>query len=148
MTSPTTKRVEVTLETLFDSVDLGENITVSVAEAAGFGEEDRYRIGIAVREALINAVTYGNQEQRKKKVYLTIELEPTKLVVHILDEGKGFDLSAVPDPTSEENLLKNTGRGLLLMRAFMDEFDVTRGRTGGAEVVMAKRFSEAEPVAG
>jgi serine/threonine-protein kinase RsbW len=146
MTSPTTKRVEVTLESRLDSVDLGENITVSVAEAAGFGEEDRYRIGIAVREALINAVTYGNQEQRAKKVYLTLDLEAARLVIHILDEGAGFDLSAVPDPTAEENLLKNSGRGLLLIRAFMDEMEVTRGRTGGAQVMMVKRLSAIEPV--
>jgi serine/threonine-protein kinase RsbW len=145
MTSPT-KRVEVTLETQLESVDLGENITVRVAEAAGFGEEDRYRIGIAVREGLINAVVYGNLEQRAKKIYLTLDLEPARFVIHILDEGLGFDLSAVPDPTSEENLLKNSGRGILLMRAFMDEFDVVRGRTGGAEVIMSKRFPEPEAV--
>ncbi len=132
----------MTLETLLESVDLGENITVRVAEAAGFGEEDRYRIGIAVREGLINAIVYGNGEKRGKKVHLTLELAPEKFVIHILDEGMGFDINAVPDPTAEENLLKNSGRGILLMRSFMDEFAVVRGRTGGAEVVMSKRMPE------
>jgi serine/threonine-protein kinase RsbW len=139
MTTPP-KRVEVTLETTLDSVDLGEDITLRLAEAAGFGEEERYRIGIAVREGLINAIMYGNEQSRRKKVHLTIEFAPEKLNILILDEGKGFELSEVPDPLAEENLLKNTGRGILLMRSFMDEFEVSRGEHGGARVRMAKRY--------
>lgn len=139
MTTPP-KRVEVTLETTLDSVDLGEDITLRLAEAAGFGEEERYRIGIAVREGLINAIMYGNEQSRRKKVHLTIEFAPEKLNILILDEGKGFELSEVPDPLAEENLLKNTGRGILLMRSFMDEFEVTRGEHGGARVRMAKHY--------
>ncbi|HWQ03573.1 MAG TPA: ATP-binding protein [Candidatus Nitrosotenuis sp.] len=140
-----TKTIQVTLETLLDSVDLAEDITVRVAEAAGFDEEDRHRIGISVREGVINAVVYGNAQQREKKVVLTLEFAPKRLVIHILDEGKGFDLSQVADPLAEENLLKSSGRGILLMRSFMDEFDVIRGSTGGAEVIMTKRATPAPP---
>jgi len=57
-----------------------------------------------------------------------------------MDEGKGFRLSDVPDPLAEENLLSTSGRGIFLMKAFMDEFDVLPGRTGGAEIVMTKRL--------
>ena len=138
-----TKRMEVTLESIIDSVDLAEDITVRIAESAGFEEEDRHRIGMSVREAVINAVTYGNHQNRDKKVYLTLELNTEKLTIHILDQGEGFTLANVPDPLVEENLLKSSGRGILLMRAFMDEFDVLRGRTGGAEVVMVKRRAAA-----
>jgi serine/threonine-protein kinase RsbW len=132
------KRMEVTLESLLDSVDLAEDITVRVAEAAGFNEEDRYRIGMSVREGVINAVTYGNHQSREKKVFLTLELNATRFTIRILDEGEGFTLADVPDPLVDENLLKSSGRGILLMRSFMDEFDVLRGRTGGAEVVLVK----------
>ena len=138
-----TKRMEVTLESIIDSVDLAEDITVRIAESAGFEEEDRHRIGMSVREGVINAVTYGNHQSRDKKVYLTLELNTEKLTIHILDQGEGFTLANVPDPLVEENLLKSSGRGILLMRAFMDEFDVLRGRTGGAEVVMVKRRAAA-----
>jgi len=58
----------------------------------------------------------------------------------VLDEGAGFKLSDVPDPLAEENLLSTSGRGIFLMRAFMDEFDVISGRTGGAEIVMSKKL--------
>jgi serine/threonine-protein kinase RsbW len=134
-----TRRIEVTLETTLDSVDLGEQISTRIAQEMGFSEEERYRVGMAVREGMINAVLYGNTEHREKKIFLTLELEARRLVIHILDEGQGFNLADVPDPLAEENLLKSTGRGLLLMRTFMDEFEVVRGRTGGAEVIMAKR---------
>jgi len=69
-----------------------------------------------------------------------VDLTPEKMIIHVLDEGKGFDLSQVPDPLAQENLLSTSGRGIFLMRAFMDEFDVVPGRTGGAEIIMSKRL--------
>jgi serine/threonine-protein kinase RsbW len=62
------------------------------------------------------------------------------MIIHVLDEGKGFDLSQVPDPLAQENLLSTSGRGIFLMRAFMDEFNVVPGRTGGAEIIMSKKL--------
>lgn len=134
------KKIEVTLETRLESVDLAENITLGVAGAAGFGEDDCHRIGMSVREGVINAFQYGNLKDQRKKIKLILELEEEKLVIHVRDEGSGFDPSAVPNPLAEENLLQTSGRGIFLMRTFMDEFEVQRGPRGGAEVVMAKRF--------
>ena len=62
------------------------------------------------------------------------------MVIHVLDEGKGFRLQDVPNPLAEENLLSTSGRGIFLMRSFMDEFDVVSGRTGGAEIIMSKKL--------
>ena len=134
------KRMEVTLESMMDSVELAEDITVRVAEAAGFDEEERHRIGMAVREGVINAVTYGNHQNRDKKVFFTIELDNGRMAIRILDQGDGFTLADVPDPLAEENLLKSSGRGILLMKAFMDEFSVVAGRTGGAELILIKKL--------
>ena len=142
-----TKRIQVTLETLLDSVDLAEDITLRVAEAVGFDEDNRYRIGMSVREAMINAVEYGNQHARSKKVFLVLELDAQKLVIRVRDQGPGFDLDDVPDPLAEENLLRTSGRGLFLMRAFMDEFELRRPPEGGAELVMTKLFPSAQPAA-
>lgn len=122
-----------------ESVDLAEDITLRVADAAGFDEEQRYRIGMSVREGVINAYQYGNLQSRDRKIFLTFELNEDKLLIRVLDQGAGFLLADVPDPLAEENLLKTSGRGIFLMRAFMDEFSVARGTNGGAEVVMAKR---------
>jgi serine/threonine-protein kinase RsbW len=134
------KHLEVTLETQVESVNLAEEMCLRVAEAAGFGEDDCYKIGMSVREGVINAFHYGNQERPEKKIHLAVDLTPDKMVIHVLDEGPGFSLADVPDPLAEENLLSTSGRGIFLMRAFMDEFDVVSGRTGGAEIVMAKRL--------
>jgi serine/threonine-protein kinase RsbW len=135
-----TKHLEMTLETIVDSVNLAEETCIHVAEAAGFGEEECYRIGMSVREGVINAYRYGNQERPEKKIYLSVDLTQEKIVIHVLDEGKGFNVLDVADPLAEENLLSTSGRGIFLMRAFMDEFKVVRGRTGGAEIIMSKRL--------
>ena len=134
------KHMEVTLETQVESVNLAEEMCLRVAEAAGFGEDDCYRIGMSVREGVINAFHYGNEERPEKKIHLMLDLTPEKMIIHVLDEGKGFDLTGVPDPLAEENLLSTSGRRIFLMRAFMDEFEVIPGRTGGAEIIMSKKL--------
>jgi serine/threonine-protein kinase RsbW len=133
-----TKHLKVALETQVESVNLAEEMCLRVAEAAGFGEDECYRIGMSVREGMINAFHYGNQERREKRIHLAVDLTPEKIIIHVVDEGQGFSLDDVPDPLAEENLLSTSGRGIFLMRAFMDEFNVVRGWTGGAEIVMSK----------
>ncbi|MGB7437768.1 MAG: ATP-binding protein, partial [Candidatus Acidiferrum sp.] len=73
-------------------------------------------------------------------IYLALDLTQEKMIIHVMDEGKGFKLADVPDPLAEENLLSTSGRGIFLKRTFMDEFDVVAGRTGGAEIIMAKKI--------
>ena len=137
-----TQRIEITLETLLDSVDLAESITMRIAEALGFGEEDMHKIGMSVREGVINAYNYGNQQDRQKKIMMTVELQPDNMIVRVLDQGKGFELTEIPDPLAEENLLRTSGRGLFLMRAFMDDFRVEHGPEGGAHLIMVKKLPQ------
>ncbi len=133
-------RVVLTLDSVLDSVELAEEAALKFAEAAGVSEEDRHKLGMSVREGVINALQYGNKMSPDKKARLTLQLHPGKLEIRILDQGEGFSLADVPDPLAEENLLKASGRGILLMRSFMDEFDVQPGPEGGAELVMAMRL--------
>jgi serine/threonine-protein kinase RsbW len=141
-----TQRIEVMLETLLESVDLAESISMRVAEAAGFPEEEVHKIGMAVREGVINAYNYGNQQDRRKKIMMSVELQPENMIVRVLDQGKGFELTEIPDPLAEENLLRTSGRGLFLMRAFMDDFRVEHGPEGGAQLIMIKKLPQ--PVSG
>ncbi len=143
--APDTKHLEVVLDTHVESVNLAEEMCIRVAEAAGFGEDECYRIGMAVREGVINAFHYGNQEKPDKKIYLAVDLSQEKMIIHVVDEGKGFKLADVPDPLAEENLLSTSGRGIFLMRAFMDEFNVVSGKTGGAEIIMMKKLPLSGP---
>jgi serine/threonine-protein kinase RsbW len=139
------RRIEVTLQTLLESVRLAEEITSCVAASQGFDDDSCHKISLAVREGVANAFYYGNRERPEKLIRLVFEVDSARLVVHILDQGRGFSLSDVPDPLAEENLLKTSGRGIFLMRAFMDEFDVLHPSAGGAELVMAKRLPECKP---
>jgi len=134
------KRIEVTLETMLENVGLAEEICLRIADAAGFDEDDCHKIGMSVREGVINACRYGNEMQRGKKIFMSFELTTERIVIHILDQGLGFDPVDVPDCLAEENLLKTSGRGIFLMRAFMDEFEIRHGAGGGAELIMAKHF--------
>jgi serine/threonine-protein kinase RsbW len=136
----TNQRLEVTLDTQLESVDLAESIVTRVAEAAGFGEDELHKLGMAVREGVINAYNYGNCQDHRKKIRLAVEFEPETMIVHVVDEGCGFELSEVEDPLSEENLLRTSGRGIFLMRAFMDDLAVRRAPTGGADLVLYKKL--------
>jgi serine/threonine-protein kinase RsbW len=132
--------MEMVLETLIESIALAEEVSVRIAAAAGFDDDDQYKIGLAVHEGVMNAFQYGNQQRRERKIHLIFELHDDKLVIHVVDQGAGFRLEDVPDPREEENVLEDSGRGVLLMKAFMDEVEVLSSAAGGAELVMAKRY--------
>jgi serine/threonine-protein kinase RsbW len=86
---------------------------------------------LSVTEAVTNAIIHANKSNREKLVKISASKENNQLIVCIKDEGRGFDPSAIPDPTEPENLLKDSGRGLYLMRIYMDElkFNVTPAGT-------------------
>jgi serine/threonine-protein kinase RsbW len=76
---------------------------------------------LSVTEATTNAIIHANKSDKAKKVKINVNVEDKKLVICIIDEGTGFDPQKVPDPTAPENLLKDSGRGLYLMKVYMDE---------------------------
>jgi serine/threonine-protein kinase RsbW len=130
--------MEVVLETLIESIALAEEMGVRAAAVAGFDEDDQYKIGLAVHEGVMNAFQYGNKQRRERKIHVMFEMHEDKLVIHVIDQGAGFRIEDVPDPRDDENVLGDSGRGVLLMKAFMDEVDVVSSSSGGAELVMAK----------
>jgi serine/threonine-protein kinase RsbW len=125
-------------------VDTAEEMVLKEAQELGFDEEDLHKIGISVRECMVNAVVHGNRYNARKKVHLVISRSPGRLEVRIGDEGEHFDMSQLPDPLAEENLLRHSGRGLLLMRSFMDEFEIRPREPKGTEVKLVKFPAKAE----
>src|ERR1700722_8741601 len=101
------------------------------------GESD---VEIALREALANAIIHGNHEDRRKYVHVTCRCEPDEVSIAVKDEGNGFDVNSVPDPTAPENIGSVHGRGIQLMKALMDEVHFEEG---GVVVHMRKSASEA-----
>lgn len=126
------------LESNLESVDSAESLSIDAAKSIGLDEEACMDLGLAVREAMVNAVAHGNKYDANKFVRLVVESRPDSLRIVISDEGEGFDLNRVPDPTQGENLLRGSGRGLLLIQTFVDEFTVRRTAAGGAEVTLVK----------
>jgi serine/threonine-protein kinase RsbW len=131
-------RVDLTLDSNLESVDKAEASVLRAAEEMGFDEDSRYQIGIAVRESVVNAVVHGNCYSDHKKVRLSVMRGPDRLTVTVADEGKGFDAESLPDPLAKENLMNQSGRGIFLMRAFMDEFDIRRLEPHGTEFRLVK----------
>jgi serine/threonine-protein kinase RsbW len=123
-------------ESTLDSVDTAEALALELAQSSGFQEEDLHKIGMAVREAMVNAVVHGNRYNLRKKVHFSAAVESERLTVVIVDEGEGFEAAELPDPLSEENLLRQSGRGLLLIKAFVDEFGMRKAAPLGTEVRM------------
>jgi serine/threonine-protein kinase RsbW len=133
--SGATRGVDTVYDSTLESVDSAESLALEVAQNAGFHEEeDLHKIGMAVREAMVNAVVHGNRYNLKKKVHFTASSDGNRLIVTIADEGEGFEPEELPDPLSEENLLRQSGRGLLLIKAFVDEFEMHKAPPLGTEV--------------
>ena len=97
-----------------------EDAIVAAAAQAGFDEESLFALRLGIEEALSNAVRHGNGGDRSKAVCVRYEVTSDRVDIYVEDEGMGFDPCAIPDPTTPENLEKSTGRGVMLMRAYMN----------------------------
>jgi serine/threonine-protein kinase RsbW len=132
--------VERYLDSTLESVDSAEELAVGVAQRAGLGDDDLMKIGLAVRESMVNAVMHGNRYSSEKKVRLSVAFSPERFTVQIADEGAGFNFESLPDPLAPENLLLTSGRGIFLIRSFMDEFQLRHLDSGGTEVTLVKNL--------
>jgi serine/threonine-protein kinase RsbW len=133
----TDQRVSYTLDSTLETVDNAETTATRIAVEAGFGEDEVMQISMAVREAAVNAVLHGNAYDPGKKVKLEFETTSRDLVITIRDQGKGMDPAKIPDPLAPENLMKTSGRGIFLIRSFMDEVQIHPSQTG-TEIKLVK----------
>ncbi len=134
--------IQTTLDSTLQSADKAEELVLKEAAKLELDEDEQHQIGMAVREVTVNAVVHGNRYNKNKKVHLHIERSEKEFIVIIGDEGEGFDMNSLPDPLAPENLLRQSGRGLMLARAFMDDFDLHPRPGGGTEVRLAKHLAK------
>lgn len=95
---------------------------------------------IACSEALVNAIVHGNKEDESKKVHTNIFYNEIIMTVRIKDEGTGFNVEELPDPTSNENLLKESGRGIFIIRSLVDDFQCNSSSNGTEFVLTVKKY--------
>ncbi len=122
----------LTLASELGSVETVVDAALGLGEQGGFDEDTLGQISLVVREAAVNAIVHGNRHDLEKRLSARLELNDEALSIHIADEGDGVAVDQIPDPLQEENLLRTSGRGVFLMRAFMDEvhFDSLEPGTG------------------
>ena len=142
MSGPRAGRLSFTLSSTMESVGEVEAAADKLAGEAGLDEDQRFHVTMAAREAAVNAVLHGNEYDPAKKVTATFENTGTALIITITDQGKGLDPETLPDPLAPENLLRGTGRGIFLIRSFMDEVHF-RQLHPGTELTLVKHLAPA-----
>ncbi len=100
------------------------------AKDIGLPDEKISSLLLAVTEATTNAIIHANKSDKTKLVKVDVNINDSKLVVKVIDEGRGFNPANIPDPTHPENLLKDSGRGVYLMRVYMDGLDYNVTESG------------------
>ena len=127
-------------------LDFVQVVSDYVGRLAGLDDDALHWVSVAVRESVVNAIKHGNQHDIGKRVAVEFTQvpaqDPQELVIRVEDEGEGFDPEEIADPLAPENLLKSSGRGIFLIRSFMDDVEVKRRATKGMEVRMVKRVAK------
>jgi len=143
-THPLSIRLEFT--SAYEMLDILQSVSDHVCKEVGLDEDSIHWVSVAVRESVANAIKHGNKNDAGKKVF--VEFDGTfhtarELSIRVRDQGEGFDPQEVADPLAPENLLKGSGRGIFLIRSFMDEMVLQRAPEGGMEMRMVKRVQPA-----
>jgi serine/threonine-protein kinase RsbW len=136
----TLETTELSFPSRIEAVDEAAAAVSEFMNRLGIGEDVAFGTDMAVREAVTNAVLHGNKLDDAKLVELKLTNSPEAFEISVHDQGCGFNPNDVPDPTTEENILKTSGRGIFFMRNFMDEVDWSINPKGGTTVRMIKKL--------
>ena len=146
MSESKTGRLNLRLNSTIESVAEVETAAEKLAAEAGLDEDECFHVAMAAREAAVNAVLHGNEYDPAKQIAASFENTGATLVITIADQGKGLDPETLPDPLAPENLLRGAGRGIFLIRAFMDEVHF-RQLHPGTELTLIKHLAADGPKA-
>ena len=135
--------VRLDFSSTLEMLDFVQVVCDHVGRLSGLDDDSVHWVGVAVRECVINAIKHGNQSDTAKHVFVDFETavrdEIPEMAVVVRDQGEGFDPEMLANPLDPENLLKSSGRGIFLIRNFMDDVSLQRAAEGGMEVRMIKR---------
>jgi serine/threonine-protein kinase RsbW len=145
MTSSAARELHLTIASRFENIELVQTVVDDALKERGVADDTRHWIGLALREAVANAIKHGNRLDPEKQVEIEATVDDAELKLRILDQGAGFDPSAVADPLAPENRFRASGRGIFYMKRFMDEVEYGSAPSGGTALTLRKRF---EPVEG
>jgi serine/threonine-protein kinase RsbW len=137
--------IRLEFSSAFEMLDFVQVVSDHLARGVGLDEDSLHWVGVAIRESVINAIKHGNKSDATKHVFVEFETAAhvPELVIRVRDQGDGFDPDTVANPLDPENLLKSSGRGIFLIRNFMDDVRLQRAPQGGMEIRMVKRVQAA-----
>lgn len=140
------RMTRVSIDGRFERIGLVERLVDNALAGAGLCDDVRYGAGVAVGEAVANAIEHGSRRDPQMLVDVEIAISDIEAVIRVTDQGDGFDVQSVGDPTSPRNQLEPSGRGLLLMRTFMDEVEYRFGT--GTSITLRKQLPDPKVAAG
>ena len=139
--------VRLEFTSAFEMLDFVQVVSDHMARDVGLDEDSLHWVSVAIRESVINAIKHGNRNDAAKHVFVEFETgtksNGPELAIRVRDQGEGFDPETVANPLDPENLLKSSGRGIFLIRNFMDDVVLQRAPEGGMEIRMVKRVQQA-----
>jgi serine/threonine-protein kinase RsbW len=135
--------VRLEFTSAFEMLDFVQVVSDHVSHSVGLDDDAAHWVSVAIRESVINAIKHGNRNDASKHVFVEFETaqpsDVAELTIRVRDQGEGFDPGMLADPLAPENLLKSSGRGIFLIRNFMDDVQLERAPEGGMEIRMLKR---------
>jgi serine/threonine-protein kinase RsbW len=148
MTSNGHHIVRLEFTSTFEMLDFVQVVSDHLARGVGLDEDAQHWVSVAIRESVINAIKHGNRNDAAKHVFVEFETatngDVPEMAIRIRDQGEGFDPEMVANPLDTENLLKSSGRGIFLIRNFMEDVELRRAPEGGMEIRMVKRVQAAD----
>ena len=138
--------IRLEFSSAFEMLDFVQVVSDHLARSVGLDDDSLHWVSVAIRESVINAIKHGNKSDAAKHVFVEFETATDKvpeLAIRVRDQGEGFDPETVANPLDPENLLKSSGRGIFLIRNFMDDVRLQRAPEGGMEIRMVKRVQAA-----
>lgn len=133
-------RDTITIPSSPDKVSVVDEFLEDWLRKRGVAENTIADMAIAITELVNNAINHGNKRREDSKVTLTMRYLDGEIEASITDEGSGFDPENIPDPLAEENLLKEIGRGIFIVKSLMDDFKYRALPEGGTEVCIVKKI--------
>jgi serine/threonine-protein kinase RsbW len=138
--------VRLEFTSAFEMLDFVQVVSDHMARDIGLDEDSLHWVSVAIRESVINAIKHGNRNDSSKHVFIEFETatksDVPELAIRVRDQGDGFDPETIANPLDPENLLKSSGRGIFLIRNFMDDVQLQRAKEGGMEIRMVKRVQQ------
>ncbi len=135
MSLKTSSHEKIVLKGIMSELRRACSQILCIAKQLGYSDDDTFAVHLSLEEAVVNAVKHGNRADCSKNVILEYDVTPEKIRISVTDEGGGFEPGNVADPRAGENIYKTGGRGVLLIKSYMDSIEYNQS---GNSITMTK----------